>query len=150
MVLCCGDSIFRNSPLHCMGSILRRLFGPKFPLFEGCYVPKILFSEHRPQYTDSVLRSFFNRKIRKLYIACSHHNPNDYLSISVIRLQWVCPSKSSVMWGRTPTLWMEAHIFVNRGWKSVKLNYEQKAVKLLICGNFLNEICDILDIKHIF
>ena len=32
---------------------------------------------------------------------------------------------------------------VNKCWKSVKLIYKQKAVKLWMCGYFLNEICDI-------
>ena len=52
------------------------------------------------------------------------------------------------MWGRTPTLKIEVHIFVNKGWKSVKLIYKEKAVKLLICQYFINEICDIIDIKQ--
>ena len=95
MLLCSEDSIFRKA-LHYMDSMLRRFFSPKFLYFEGCCVPKILFSEHRPWYTDSVLRRFFSPKFWKLYIVCSHHSPNDYLLISVIRLQWVCSPKSNV------------------------------------------------------
>ena len=51
----------------------------------------------------------------------------------------VYPPKSCVTWSRTPTLWIEARIIVNKGWKSVKLIYKQKAVKLLKWGNFLYE-----------
>ena len=72
-------------------------------------------------------------------IVCSHHSPKDCLSISVIRRQWVYPPKSCVTWVRTPTLWIEAHIFENKGWESVKLIYKQRAAKLLKCGDFLNE-----------
>ena len=53
--------------------------------------------------------------------------------------QWVYPPKSCVMWSRTSTLWIEAHIFVNEGWKSMKLIYKQKAVKLLKYRDFLYE-----------
>ena len=94
-VLCSEDSIFRKSPLHYTGSILRGFFSPKFLYLEGGCVPQILFSEHRPWYTDSVLRRFFNPKVRKLYIVCSHQSPNDYLSISAIRCHWVCSLKSN-------------------------------------------------------
>ena len=86
---------FRKA-LHYMDSMLRRFFRPKFLYFEGCCVPKILFSEHRPWYTDSVLRRFFSPKFWKLYIVCSHHSPNDYLLISVIRREWVCSPKCNV------------------------------------------------------
>ena len=57
----------------------------------------------------------------------------------------VCPK---VTWGRTPAPWIEVHIFVNKGWKSVKLIDKEKAIKLLICGDSIDEVCDIIDIKQ--
>ena len=102
-ILCSEDCIFRKLPLHYTGSILRRLFSPNFLYLEGCYVPKILFSAHRPWYTDSVLRRLFSPNVRKLYVVCSHHSSNEHLSISVIRRQWLCSPKSNVRQDAHPT-----------------------------------------------
>ena len=107
---------------------------------------RFFFSEDRPWYTESVLRRFFSPKVRKLYVVCSHHSPNEYLSISVIIRQWVCSPESNVRQDAHPT--NRVHIFVNKGSKSVKLIYKERAVKLLIYGDFINEICDIIEIKR--
>ena len=89
-----------------------------------------------------MLRRFFSPKVRKLYIVCSHHSPNDYLSISAIRRQCVCSSKSNVRQDAHPM--NRGSYFENTGWKSVKLIYKEKAVKSLICGDFINEIYYII------
>ena len=115
-------------------------------MFRRFHIPKFLFSEHRPWYTDSVLRRFFSPKVRNC-ILYAVTRVRMITSQSQLKDANGCVGPK-VTWDKTPTLWIEVHIFVNKGWKSVKLIYKENAVILLICWDFINEICDIIDIKQ--
>ena len=145
-----------------MGALFRRFHIPKIaPPLYGFYIKKVLqfkvplvrkllcsedyiFRTSPIVYGSCVTKILLSKCSRD--IVCSHHSPNGCLSISVIRCQWVYPPKSCVTWSRTPTLWIEAHIFVNKGWESVKLIYKQKAVKSLKCGDYFMKR-DIIETK---
>ena len=57
---------------------------------------------------------------------------------------------SRVMWGKTPTLRIHAHILITNGWNSLKLIYNQIRLKFLTYRYFRCEICDIIEIKRLY
>ena len=103
-----------GSTLYSEGSVFRRFLCPKpfeVAMLRRSCGPKVLYSEvhlvwgllcsddsifqKALHYMDSMLQRFFSPKVRKFYISCGHHSLNDYLSISVIRRQWVCSPRSN-------------------------------------------------------
>ena len=59
-------------------------------------------------------------------------------------------SKRRVMWGKTPTLRIHAHILIANGWISLKLIHNQIRLKFLTYIYFRCEILDILEIKRLY
>ena len=111
-VLCSEDSIFEIRP-----STIRVLY------YESSWVQSSSLSK------VAMFRRFYFRMSPVVYgscvtkillckssidIVCSHDSQTDCLSTSVIRRQCVYPPKNCVTWSRTPTLWIEAHIFFKK------------------------------------